>query len=80
MTTATLSSKNQIVIPKAVRQRMKLKAGMPVMLYPLDAERAMLVKKPKNAVAALRGLGKEVWQSLGGADRYITQERSSWDK
>lgn len=59
---------------------MKLKAGTSVMLYPLDDSSAMLVKEPRKTVATLRGLGKEVWQSLGGADRYIKQERASWDK
>jgi AbrB family looped-hinge helix DNA binding protein len=80
MTTTTLSSKYQIVIPKAIRQKMNLKAGMPITLYSLDEGRAILVKQPKKIVKTLRGLGKEVWQSLGGADTYIKQERASWDK
>ena len=83
MATATLSSKHQIVIPKAIREALKLKAGMPVTLYPLDDNRAMLVKQPKSYVEALSGLGKEVWQSLGGADKYIKgmrADRDLWSK
>jgi len=34
----------------------------------------------KNYVEMLKGLGKEVWRSLGGADSYIKQERASWEK
>lgn len=34
----------------------------------------------KSYVEMLRGLGKEVWRSLGGADTYIKQERASWEK
>jgi len=59
---------------------MKLGVGSEVAVYPLDEERAMLVKRPKDYVKALRGLGKEVWQALGGADKYIREERASWDK
>jgi len=80
MVNTTLSSNHQIVMPKAIRERMKLKAGTSVALYPLDDNRVVLVKQPKSYVEALSGLGKEVWGSLGGADKYIKQERASWDK
>ncbi len=59
---------------------MKLQAGALVTIYPLDARRAVLVKHPQDYVDALKGLGKEVWRSLGGADKYIKQERASWEK
>jgi hypothetical protein len=59
---------------------MKLKAGERVAFYVVDAERAILVKHPKEPVAALKGLGKEMWRTLGGSAKYIKQERASWNK
>lgn len=80
MEVAKLSQKYQIVVPKAVREMMKLRAGAKMRIYPVDEERALLVKHPKDYVAALEGLGKEVWDALGGADKYIREERAAWDK
>ena len=74
----TLSKKYQVVVPKEVRTRMRLKVGETVTLYPLDEERAILVKHSKNPVIAMRGLGKNVWRSLGGTRKYIRGERKSW--
>lgn len=80
MSKAKLSKKYQIVIPKEVREKMHLSAGVQVAVYPVDENRAMIVKRPKDYVKSLRGLGKEVWEALGGADKYIKEERASWDK
>lgn len=57
---------------------MRLSAGVRVSLYPIDEDRALLVKHPKDPVRALKGLGKEIWKSLGGVDAYIRNERDSW--
>lgn len=78
-TITKLSQKYQVVIPKEIRQRMRLKAGMSVTLQPLDENRAVLVKQPKDYVAALSGLGQDVWKKLGGVN-YIKRERQRWDK
>lgn len=80
MNSAKLSKKYQIVVPKEVRKQMNLRQGTRIMLYPLDEERAVLVKHPSNHVQALKGLGSEVWRSLGGAEKYIKEERASWEK
>jgi len=80
MSTTTLSSKYQIVIPAPVRERMHLRAGTKVTLYPLDDDYAIIAKRPVDPVSALKGLGKEVWQALGGGEKYIKQERNSWRK
>ncbi|MEK7460687.1 MAG: AbrB/MazE/SpoVT family DNA-binding domain-containing protein [Patescibacteria group bacterium] len=78
MATTTLSAKYQIVIPKAVRVKLGLRRGMKVRIYPVDEDRAMIVSESSDIVSELRGLGKEVWQKLGGADKYIKRERASW--
>lgn len=80
MNTAKLSKKYQIVVPREVRKQMNLRQGARVALYPLDDERAILMKYPSNHVGALKGLGAEVWRSLGGAEKYIKEERASWEK
>ncbi|MBI2577881.1 MAG: AbrB/MazE/SpoVT family DNA-binding domain-containing protein [Candidatus Wildermuthbacteria bacterium] len=80
MAKTKLSKKYQIVVPKEVREKMKLKAGEIVALYSLDDRRAVLVREPKDYVGALEGLGKEVWEALGGANEYIKKERGSWEK
>lgn len=80
MTNIKLSSKNQVVIPKEVRKKLGLKAGATIAIYPIDEQRAVLVKRPKSYADALEGLGKEVWDALGGADKYIKEERASWEK
>ena len=59
---------------------MRLHAGARLAVRPIDHDRALLLKYPENRAAALRGLGKEVWQELGGGTRYIRQERASWRK
>lgn len=78
--TTTLSQKYQIVIPKETRERMNLKKGMRVSVQPINADYAVIIKQPKDHVLSLKGLGKDVWRSLGGGTRYIKQERASWGK
>ncbi len=80
MEAAKLSRKYQIVVPKEVRKKMNLRVGERVAVYGVDENRAMLVRRPKSYADALQGLGKEVWEALGGADKYIREERASWDK
>ncbi|MEW6610075.1 MAG: hypothetical protein AB1352_00385 [Patescibacteria group bacterium] len=80
MSTTTLSQKYQTVVPMPVRRKMGLRAGMKVTWYPIDENRTVVVKHPTNYVKAMEGLGAEVWQTLGGTDKYIRQERDSWEK
>ena len=80
MDSTKLSKKYQIVVPTAVRKRLKLEAGTELAIYPLDDSHAILTKRPKRYADALQGLGKEVWQKLGGADKYLKEERASWEK
>lgn len=80
MAVATISSKYQIVIPKQVRKQLELSVGSQVSVYPIDEYKAIIVKKPDDIVTAMRGLGKEVWQALGGTEKYIKRERASWKK
>lgn len=78
MEKTTLSSKFQMVVPKNVRKKMCLKPGIQLLVYSVDSEHALIIKKPQSCVDALDGLGKDVWKKLGGADKFISKERNSW--
>jgi AbrB family looped-hinge helix DNA binding protein len=73
MTEATISSKNQIVIPREVRDALGVKAGDKLLVVVRGATVIML-QKPKSHRAAIRGLAR------GGYSRnYLRKERRSWD-
>lgn len=65
MTTSTISPKFQIVIPKAVREEMKLASGMRVEVIPYK-NRIELI--PLRSIKALKG-------SLAGIDTSIKREK-----
>ena len=46
MTTVTLSSKNQIVVPKAVRQQLGLKSGDKLVISKTSDNKITLAKEP----------------------------------
>jgi AbrB family looped-hinge helix DNA binding protein len=76
-----LSSKNQIVIPTSVRRGLRLSKGAKLAVYQIDDSRAIICKEPQGGYAtALWGLGKDMWKELGGSEKYLENERNSWDK
>jgi hypothetical protein len=46
--------------------------------YDKKTNSLLLMKKPTSYTDFLTGLGKEMWDSVGGSD-YIRQERDQWD-
>ena len=78
MTTAiTLSSKNQVVIPKEARDALHLAPGKRL-LVKVEGDMIVMVAEPEDYVKTLRGLHKEVWQGID-SDEYLRRERDSWD-
>jgi AbrB family looped-hinge helix DNA binding protein len=73
MTTAKLSSKNQIVIPREARKALHLKPGDEILVVVRGAK-LILLPKPKSYAAAICGLAPNLY----GPD-YIKKERESWD-
>jgi len=73
MAEATLSSKNQIVVPKEARQALGVKAGGKLLVV-IQGNTVTLLRKPKSFRKAIEGLGK----GLYGPD-YLKKERESWD-
>ncbi len=73
MTEATLSTKNQIVIPREAREALGLKAGDRVLVV-VRGERVIVLQKPKSPHAAIRGLARGVYPA-----GYLEKERDSWE-
>ncbi|MDI6732016.1 MAG: AbrB/MazE/SpoVT family DNA-binding domain-containing protein [Candidatus Margulisbacteria bacterium] len=75
---AKLSSKNQIVIPKNIRQYVNLKPGDELLIEGLDGK-IILLKKPKNYTDSLAGMHSNVWE---GTDplKYIGSIRKGWGR
>jgi len=73
MSEATLSSKNQIVIPRAAREALRVKAGDKLLVV-VRGDRVIVLQKPKAHHTAMRGLGEGVYSAA-----YLRKERKSWD-
>lgn len=73
MAVSTLSSKNQIVIPKEAREALGLKSGDKLLIV-VRNKRVVVLQKPESPHRAIRGLAKSPYSS-----RYLDKERQSWD-
>ena len=73
MKEATLSAKNQIVIPREAREALQLKPGDKVAVV-TRGDRVIVLRKPKSYREALRGLGRGVYSR-----RHLREERRSWE-
>nr|VFJ69183.1 MAG: transcriptional regulator, AbrB family [Candidatus Kentron sp. FW] len=77
MATVTLSSKNQVVIPKEARDALGLTPGKRLLVH-VENNMIIMLPEPMNYVSTLRGLHKGIWQGIG-TDRYLREERDSWN-
>jgi len=73
MAQATISSKNQIVIPREAREALGLKAGDKVLVV-VRGKRVLVLQKPRSNRAAIRGLAGSAYPS-----RHLHEERQSWE-
>jgi AbrB family looped-hinge helix DNA binding protein len=73
MAHATLSSKNQIVIPREAREALRVKAGDKLLVV-VRGDRVIVLQKPKAHHASIRGLGTSSYPC-----GYLKKERKSWD-
>jgi len=76
-TKVTLSSKNQIVVPKEAREKLNIGPGQ-VMLVLVRENRIILIPRPRDFVSRMAGLHKDVWAEVD-TDRYLEEERDSWE-
>ena len=73
MAEATLSAKNQIVIPREAREALQVKPGDKLLVV-VRGERVIVLQKPRSHHAAIRGLARGVYSS-----GHLQRERQSWD-
>ena len=73
MVEATLSRKNQIVIPQEARNALGVKAGDRLLVV-VRGDQVIVLQKPKAHHAAIRGLAKRSYPA-----GYLRKERQSWD-
>jgi AbrB family looped-hinge helix DNA binding protein len=73
----TLSSKNQIVIPKSARKKLAIEPGDQLILD-VEKDSLILKAKPKSYVKHLRGLHRGVWRGVDATD-YVKKERETWE-
>jgi AbrB family looped-hinge helix DNA binding protein len=72
MAQATISSKNQIVIPREAREALGLRAGDKVLVV-VRGKRVLVLQKPRSQRAAIRGLAASAYPS-----KHLQRERQSW--
>jgi len=72
MAEATLSSKNQIVIPREAREALNIKAGDKVVVT-VVGRRVIVLENPKSHREALAGIARGVYPK-----DYVKKERKSW--
>jgi AbrB family looped-hinge helix DNA binding protein len=73
MTIVTLSTKNQIVVPREAREALGLKPGDKILVV-VCGEKLLVLKKPVSTHAAIRGLARGVYPR-----GYLQKERRSWE-
>jgi len=73
MAEATLSSKNQIVIPREARKALGVKAGDKLLVGVRDGM-LIVMPKPKSFAKAIRGLARGTYP-----EDYLKKEREGWD-
>jgi AbrB family looped-hinge helix DNA binding protein len=72
MTQATLSAKNQIVIPREAREALGLKPGDKILVV-VRGGNVLVLQKPKSYCVAIRGLARRKYPK-----GYLKKERGSW--
>ena len=72
---ARVSTKYQVVIPKAVREALHLQPNEPV-LFLVDDGAVILRAKPRSFTKALLGLYADSWPN---PDEWLERERASWE-
>jgi AbrB family looped-hinge helix DNA binding protein len=73
MAEATLSSKNQVVVPREAREALGVKAG-DKLLFVVLGKRVVVMQKPKSFAKALRGIARGIYPK-----NYLEKERDSWE-
>jgi AbrB family looped-hinge helix DNA binding protein len=73
---AKVSRKNQVVLPKEVREQLGVKAGDNLLFVVREGE-VIVRARPASFTKAMRGLHKHVRDKLD-VDRWLAEERQPW--
>ena len=73
-----VSTKNQVVIPSAMRKKLGIKSG-DILLLDVHDGSAFLMPEPRSYSEHFLGLGREVWEGVD-VDEYLRQERGGCEK
>jgi AbrB family looped-hinge helix DNA binding protein len=73
MIEATLSTKNQIVIPREAREALGLQAGDKLLVV-TRGDSVIVFRKPSAHQKAIRGLARNAYPK-----GYLRKERTSWE-
>ena len=80
MATATVGTKNQIVIPKAVRAQVKgLKPGEKVQVYSLDDQTVAIKLDGRDWYERTHGIAAEAWKDID-TTKYLDELRDEWER
>ena len=74
-TAVTMSSKNQIVVPREARDKLNLHPGSQFLVL-CKEDRIVLIPRPDDFVKRMAGLHSDTWVH---ADEYLERERESWE-
>ncbi|MCZ7356182.1 MAG: AbrB/MazE/SpoVT family DNA-binding domain-containing protein [Candidatus Methanoperedens sp.] len=74
-----VSHKFQVVIPKSIRELLRISKGDLLQVYEKDDEIVMKKVETREPLSLknLKGLGKEIWKDVD-VEEYIKKERKSW--
>jgi AbrB family looped-hinge helix DNA binding protein len=72
---ARISSKYQVVIPKAVREALQVQP-QDNLLFLVDGDMVIIRPQPDSFAKALAGLHQHLWPE---PDAWLEEERASWE-
>lgn len=76
----TIGTKNQIVLPKEVRNKIKgLKPGEKVMIYPLNDNTVAIKVDNRDWIQASQGITKNAWKDID-TTAYLDKLRNEWNE
>ncbi len=76
MSTATLSSKSQLVLPAEIRRKLRIHPGDRLVVE-LEGDHAVVRKAPHSDVEALAAYRSKIWRDY--ADE-VQEARDEWDQ
>ena len=74
--TLTMNGRNQITLPREVREKLNIKQGDRLLVDVQDGV-IVLIPQPKLYTEYLQGLHGDIWKGVG-VEKYLNGEREAW--